>query len=1446
MKKLLLFNGLLWSLMLITQTKIQAQCPNLNFSMNDFTYWQAYMGNWNPFVTNCNPSNATNGRHTIMNAADLIINNRFKDENCNQINKVPNGFEFAARLGNDDSGAEMEALEYTITIDSTNSLLILHFAWIMELPNHPVNQQPRFSMTIKDSLGNPMTAHGYDCAQVNFIASPKMSNLVCTNIPTRVARNWTTVGFNLHAFKGNTIRIYFETRDCSQTGHFGYAYIVGTCKAMRINTAYCEDQQNANLSAPDGFVWYKWTRSSDPNWIEQGTDSTHKTIEIINPQEGEEITCELLSELDNCSAVLHTRVSRTIVVADFDYEMDTCSRFVRFIDSSYLINDVKESVLWEIPALNVVSDNPLFTYKFPDPPNNKTVDYLVRLSIFTENGCWDTIEKFITIYPSPQVGINGENLLCIGDSSYLNAVEIKTKIKNNTWTWKDINNITQSATGNPLKIYTAGTYTLTSTNIYNCIAIDTFTVYAAELPNIEIVNLSWETCEKKNGYIELNTNALQPVKFIWNTNRIGDTTAKVNMLSAGVYNVQLTDGNGCISDTNIIVDAYPTFTYNIITSPEKCNNENGSISINTLSEKPYTVKYFWENFPDTTSILNNLKTGIYVVSISDTLCSVIDTVTVELIMDNPIADFKIHHYDTCSRVATFINQSSITNGDIDSMIWTVPDLNISSNDTLFCCQFPDPTTNNAVQYRVNLTVFTLNGCIDSTQQYINVYPSPKIKIKGEEQFCFGYPIYLQAIAVKSDFVNHQWSWDNSNTANGDSLKVNISGKYILKSTNTENCVAYDTIQVNTFPISYIKVINNSQETCEQMNGYIELDTVNVLKPVKFLWNTGNTTNRIDMLSADIYHVVMTDSNNCKTDTNITVDLYPNLVVEVSVTDENCNSKNGVIKLDVTSAKPNTLTYIWENLPDTKPVLTGLEAGTYKVKIKDTLCEIDEIIEVETIDNLTVEFDSHYDTCERTVTFIDMSRLINGVKKAVEWKISNISSSPLSTDSIFTYTFPEPVTNIEKYLVSLMVYTKGGCNHSSHQGINVYTPPKVRINGDNIICKGDSIYLNAVAINSKFDNHLWLWEDENKQTQAHKGDSLKIHAKGTYTLISTNDINCVTFDTVTINEVMKPYISSIDKRIESCENENGYIHLNVVDTALPLKYIWNSNRNGDTTNNIDNLKSGKYVVKIVNENNCKTDTAIVIESYPLPLVHVFNTDEICERENATIKLTVNSAKPHTLSYAWAGLAETTPILNNLRAGTYRVTISDTLCEVEQTIKINHIDKPIADFEASTYDVINNNVFTLTDMSIGSIKSWYWDLKDGNWATSRNVNHRYEFAGDYNILLKVEDENQCIDTISKIVHAHRLNLHIPNMFTPNGDGINDVWKPVITDFSPQGYKLVIIDRWGSVLFFTTNTEEGWDGTVNGNPATENMVYIYTITIRDLSGKEYEYKGHLTLMR
>ena len=285
---------------------------------------------------------------------------------------------------------------------------------------------------------------------------------------------------------------------------------------------------------------------------------------------------------------------------------------------------------------------------------------------------------------------------------------------------------------------------------------------------------------------------------------------------------------------------------------------------------------------------------------------------------------------------------------------------------------------------------------------------------------------------------------------------------------------------------------------------------------------------------------------------------------------------------------------------------------------------------------------------------------------------------------------------------------------------------------------------------------------------------------------------------------------------------------------------------DSRGNVKGLSAGDSEIKYIMETTGCTDTASMIIHVTLTTIDAKTTPEICRRENGTISLTVNSDALSTVKYVWNGFSDTTPVLFNLKEGTYRVTVSDSFCVVDKNISIEHVDAPVANFEFAN-NIVHNNPFFLTDLSQGTVQTWEWDMGDGNQQTGKSINHNYPKPGDYKIFLKVTDINGCTDSIVKIIHIYDdLVIFIPNIFTPNSDGTNDVWKPEMSDYSKEGYQLSIFDRWGQCIFHTTDTETAWDGTTNGKYAASNTVYSYQIIVKNIMNKEYKFTGKITLMR
>ena len=92
---------------------------------------------------------------------------------------------------------------------------------------------------------------------------------------------------------------------------------------------------------------------------------------------------------------------------------------------------------------------------------------------------------------------------------------------------------------------------------------------------------------------------------------------------------------------------------------------------------------------------------------------------------------------------------------------------------------------------------------------------------------------------------------------------------------------------------------------------------------------------------------------------------------------------------------------------------------------------------------------------------------------------------------------------------------------------------------------------------------------------------------------------------------------------------------------------------------------------------------------------------------------------------------------------------------------------------------------------------------------------------------------------------LEFWIPNAFTPDRDGLNDMFGPIASGFINDGYEMVIYDRWGKVAFFSNDYYNRWDGSIDGRRVEINSVFVYKITIFDLFGKEHKFRGRVSII-
>jgi gliding motility-associated-like protein len=206
-----------------------------------------------------------------------------------------------------------------------------------------------------------------------------------------------------------------------------------------------------------------------------------------------------------------------------------------------------------------------------------------------------------------------------------------------------------------------------------------------------------------------------------------------------------------------------------------------------------------------------------------------------------------------------------------------------------------------------------------------------------------------------------------------------------------------------------------------------------------------------------------------------------------------------------------------------------------------------------------------------------------------------------------------------------------------------------------------------------------------------------------------------------------------------------------------------------------------------------------------------------------------------------------------SGAYAVSLTITTaagCSASVTLLnyINVYPVPNADFTTQESQIsITDPIVHFIDQSQTNITQWQWSFGDNGTSIQTNPTHTYADAGNYDVELTVTNQYGCKDSVRKtIVIKDEFAFYIPNAFSPNGDGNNDAFTAVGTGFAD--FEMYIFDRWGELIYKTTDYAKPWDGKVKGRgDEVQEDVYVYKIRVtEEANKKEHFYEGHLSVVK
>jgi len=201
-----------------------------------------------------------------------------------------------------------------------------------------------------------------------------------------------------------------------------------------------------------------------------------------------------------------------------------------------------------------------------------------------------------------------------------------------------------------------------------------------------------------------------------------------------------------------------------------------------------------------------------------------------------------------------------------------------------------------------------------------------------------------------------------------------------------------------------------------------------------------------------------------------------------------------------------------------------------------------------------------------------------------------------------------------------------------------------------------------------------------------------------------------------------------------------------------------------------------------------------------------------------------------------------------AGQYAVSLTifaQNGCSASTTETVTVMSPPVADFFYSG-DPYTEVELAFTDQSTGGANAWHYDFDDGSGSLEQDPTHTYNQAGQYIVVLSVSNAAGCSDSDSLLIAITENKVippKLPDAFSPNGDGVNDVFYVRGGPFKTM--KVKIYNGWGEQIFTSDDPTFGWDGTHNGTPEI-NGVYVYSVVAEGTDGKKFDRSGKVTLVR
>ncbi|MFH1321191.1 MAG: gliding motility-associated C-terminal domain-containing protein [Bacteroidota bacterium] len=1008
----------------------------------------------------------------------------------------------------------------------------------------------------------------------------------------------------------------------------------------------------------------------------------------------------------------------------------------------------------------------------------------------------------------------------------------------------------------------AGVYIVTISDTSGCPpAYDTVTVSDSSALVLTVDSLS-AACGFPNGEASVSVSGgNSPFTYLWNDPLV-QTDSVATGLVPGIYTVIVSDSSGCMDSAIVIINSPGTFSASISDSSNiNCYGDNNGSATVSLSGGAPPFTYLWDDpLAQTDSVATGLSGGTYISHVTDFIgCEAFAIVT----LTEPDA-----------LITTIAGTPSVTcNGFCDGDATVTVSGGAGGTYTYLWDDGAAQTTTTATGFCAGIytvTVTDSNNCDTVDAITIIEYPLLTASITGTDITCFGNCDGIGAVTPSGGTGSpYTYLWDDGTAQTTATATGLCAGNYTVIVADGDNCDTTKTITITEPAVLSAPITLSTDVSCyEACDGDAMVSATGGTGSYTYLWNDGaaQSTATATGLCGGNYTVIVTDSNNCNSNDNITIIEPPELSASVTGNDIACYGLcDGDATVTASGGAGGTYTYLWNDISSqTTPTATGLCADNYTVTVTDSN-------NCDTIDAIAI-IEPPLLTASITGTDITCNGICDG--------ITAVSVSG-GTGGTYNYLWNDGATQTTATATGLCagnytVIVTDSNNCDTTKAITITEPAVLSApitSSTDVSCYGDCDGDAMVSVTGGTGSYTYLWNDGAAQSTA----TATGLCAGNYIVIVTDSNNCNTTDTITITEPPQLLASVTGKDIICYGLCDGYAIVSASGGTGAYTYLWDAG--GQTSDTATGLCAGNYTVTVTDSINCDTIKAITINEPNELIETIAGTDISCNGNNdGAADLTVTGGTP-PYSYSWSNSAVTEDI-SGLSQGIYSVTVTDSMgCDTTDSVTISDPSPLTADITSST-DVSCNGgsdgEATAAASGGTSAYTYSWSPSGGSGSTASGLS-----AGTYSVT--VSDSNGCdtsvnviieeptaivpvltkkdvscegndgiasVDTISGGVDPYTYNwsngattkdisglsdgiytititdanncsvndnviisreeckISVPTAFTPNGNGINDTWVIKNLEDYPD-CTVRVYNRWGDQVFISRGYETPWEG-------------------------------------